>query len=191
MDYLPERDRDLILLEQIAKSPDATQASLATMMGVAVGTINWHLKRLVAKGYVKVRRAERRKLLYIATPEGLALRAHLTLDYIQNSFRLYRLVRQRMVEQLAEVRIAGFQQIHLDGEGDVAEVCRLTCLEQNIEVVDNGDVPWIRIRDLKVLVEMPGMPGIPLTPDAQADLRSSTSRKDGHSVDHKEERSGL
>jgi len=153
MDYLPEQDRDLILLEQIAKSPDATQATLATLLGVAVGTINWHLKRLVAKGYVKVRHAERRKLLYIVTPEGVALRAHLTLDYIQNSFRLYRLVRQRMVDQLAEVRKAGFHQVRMEGEGDVAEVCRLTCLEQNIEVVESGDVPWLKICDLKVLVE--------------------------------------
>lgn len=153
MDYLPEQDRDLILLEQIAKSPDATQATLATLLGVAVGTINWHIKRLIAKGYVKVRRAERRKLLYIVTPEGLALRAHLTLDYIQNSFRLYRLVRQRMVEQLEEVRKAGFQQVRLEGEGDVAEICRLTCLEQHIAVVDHGAVPWVKIRDLKVVIE--------------------------------------
>ena len=88
-----------------------SQATLATQLGVAVGTINWHLKRLIAKGYVKVRRAERRKLRYIITPEGLALRAHLTLDYIQNSFRLYRLVRQRMLEQLDEIRAAGILQV--------------------------------------------------------------------------------
>jgi DNA-binding MarR family transcriptional regulator len=160
MDYLPEQDRDLILLEQITKSPDATQATLATHLGVAVGTINWHIKRLVAKGYVKVRRAERRKLQYIVTPEGLALRAHLTLDYIQNSFRLYRLVRQRMVEQLAEVKQAGYRHVRLDGEGDVAEVCRLTCLEQNVEVVESGNVPWVRIRDLKVLIDWDGVSSV-------------------------------
>jgi DNA-binding MarR family transcriptional regulator len=169
MDYLPEQDRDLILLEQIAKSPDATQATLATLLGVAVGTINWHLKRLVAKGYVKVRHAERRKLLYIVTPEGLALRAHLTLDYIQNSFRLYRLVRQRMVDQLAELRKAGFHQVRLEGQGDVAEVCRLTCLEQNIEVVESGEVPWVKIRDLKVMVEWKD--GQPVSKDEERNER--------------------
>jgi DNA-binding MarR family transcriptional regulator len=169
MDYLPEQDRDLILLEQITKSPDATQATLATLLGVAVGTINWHLKRLVAKGYVKVRHAERRKLLYIVTPEGLALRAHLTLDYIQNSFRLYRLVRQRMVDQLAEVRKAGFHQVRMEGEGDVAEVCRLTCLEQNIEVVESGDVPWLIIHDLKVLVDWKD--GQPVSKDDERNAR--------------------
>jgi DNA-binding MarR family transcriptional regulator len=156
MDQLPEQDRDLVLLEHITKDPDATQATLATQLGVAVGTINWHLKRLIAKGYVKVRRAERRKLRYIITSEGLALRAHLTLDYIQNSFRLYRLVRQRMVDQLGEIRSAGIRQICIRGDGDVAEVCRLTCLEQGIEVVESGHVPQLIIQDLKVAFDWNG-----------------------------------
>ncbi len=158
MDHPPEHDRDLVILEQIQKNPDATQATLATQMGVAVGTINWHIKRLVAKGYVKVRRAERRKLRYLVTPEGLALRAHMTLDYIQNSFRLYRLVRQRVIDQLEKIREAGFQKVRLEGDGDVADVCRLTCLEQGMGIVANGDVPILKIQELKVMVEWNGTP---------------------------------
>ena len=66
----PESTREMILLEQIENDPNITQASLATQLGVAVGTVNWHLKRMIAKGYVKVKRAERRKLRYIITPKG-------------------------------------------------------------------------------------------------------------------------
>jgi DNA-binding MarR family transcriptional regulator len=76
----PDPVRELILLEQIERDPDVTQATLAAQLGVAVGTVNWHVKRLVAKGYVKVKRAQRRKLLYIITPEGIALRARLTIN---------------------------------------------------------------------------------------------------------------
>lgn len=153
MDLQPENNRDLVILEQITTNPDATQATLATQLGVAVGTINWHIKRLIAKGYVKVRRAERRKLRYIITPEGLALRAHLTVDYIQNSFRLYRMVRQRVIERLDEVRRAGYSSVRLMGEGDVADVCRLTCLEQGINVVTIGSAPLLKCQDLKVILE--------------------------------------
>src|SRR5512135_153518 len=136
MDLSPDNNRDLTILEEIAKDPDATQAGLAIHLGVAIGTINWHLKRLIAKGYIKARRVERRKLRYIITPEGVSLRAHMTLDYIQNSFRLYRLVRQRVSEQLAQVRQAGYTCVRLEGEGDVADVCRLTCLEYGVRIVD-------------------------------------------------------
>ncbi|MEW5870881.1 MAG: winged helix-turn-helix transcriptional regulator [Chloroflexota bacterium] len=126
--------RELILLEQIENDPDVTQASLATQLGVAVGTVNWHLKRLIEKGYVKVKRAQRRKLRYIITPEGLALRARLTVNYIENSMRLYRKTRQRVRDLLSEVRQAGYDQVQIKGDGDIADICRLTCLEQGITV---------------------------------------------------------
>ena len=62
-----ENSRALDLLTQIEANPDISQASLAGELGVAVGTINWYLKRLISKGYVKVKRAQRKKLRYIIT----------------------------------------------------------------------------------------------------------------------------
>ncbi len=153
-----DSDRDLTLLEKIEQDPDATQASLAEQLGVAVGTVNWHIKRLIEKGYIKVRRVERRKLRYLITPEGLALHAHLTLDYIQNSFRLYRLVRERMLAALDQVQAGGAQVIRLYGDGDVAEICRLTCLERGVRIHDSLSSPLLRIQGLKIFVDPPGTP---------------------------------
>ena len=152
--YTENEHRDLALLEQISVDPDATQATLASQLGVAVGTINWHLKRLIDKGYVKVRRAERRKLRYIITPEGIALRARLAIDYIQTSMSLYRLVRVRSLKAIQQLRKSGFQEVRIVGDGEVAEICRLTCLEQNILIVESGDhIPIFRISELKIHVE--------------------------------------
>lgn len=152
MTLQPEAERDLIILEHIEQNPDATQATLAAQLGVAVGTINWHLKRLIEKGYVKVRRAERRKLRYIITPEGIALRARLTMDYIQTSFRLYRLVRQRTIEALTQVEERGLRTVRVVGDGDVAEVCRLTCLERGMQVVEDEHAPALTIQGLKIVL---------------------------------------
>ena len=147
-------ERDLIILEQIEQDPDTTQAALASGLEVAVGTINWHLKRLIEKGYVKVSRVERRKLKYLITPEGITLRTRLTLDYIQNSFNLYRLVRERVINALYELKNAGYRKTRIDGNGDVAEICRLTCLEQGIAVVSDKEAPLLRIIGLKVFLEL-------------------------------------
>ncbi|MAT42532.1 MAG: hypothetical protein CL609_09340 [Anaerolineaceae bacterium] len=143
--------REFELLDKISADPDATQASLAAQLGVAVGTINWHLKRLIDKGYVKVRRAERRKLKYIITPEGISLRARLALDYIQTSMSMYRLIRERSLKAIEILRKAGYSEVRLVGEGDVAEICRLTCLEQNLVLIEGGDFyPVLKISELKV-----------------------------------------
>lgn len=133
----PERDR--ILLEEIERDPDTTQASLADRLGVAVGTVNWHVKRLIAKGYVKVKRAERRKLRYIITPEGLALRARLTVAYVENSMQLYRFSREQARKALVAAREYGYRSVLIDGDGDIADIVRLTCIEQGFEVVGKDD----------------------------------------------------
>jgi DNA-binding MarR family transcriptional regulator len=141
----PDPIRELILLEEIEHDPDVTQAGLAAQLGVAVGTVNWHLKRLVSKGYVKVKRAQRRKLRYIITPEGIALRTRLTINYIETSMRLYRRTRQRVLEVLEEIKESGYDRVRIQGEGDIAEICRLTCLEQGIAVVETSGVPVLEV----------------------------------------------
>lgn len=158
MSLQPDVERDLVLLEHLEQDPDATQATLASQLGVAVGTINWHLKRLIEKGYLKARRVERRKLRYIITPEGLAERARLTVDYIQTSFRLYRLVRERTLAALDAVEGRGYRHARLEGEreGDVADICRLTCLERGVGLSDDPAAPALVIQGLKIIVEGDG-----------------------------------
>ncbi|MFZ2095302.1 MAG: winged helix-turn-helix transcriptional regulator [Anaerolineales bacterium] len=163
-----ETTRERLLLEEIENDPNITQASLATQLGVAVGTVNWHLKRMIAKGYVKVKRAERRKLRYIITPEGITFRARLTVDYIEQSFLLYRNIRKRVRELLAEVKHAGFDQVQIETEtnlddpklssqtNDIADVCRLTCLEQGIKISQDQSCPILMVRGVKVGLQMEG-----------------------------------
>ena len=149
-----ETTRDLTLLEKIESDPDVNQSALATQLGVAVGTVNWHIKRLIEKGYVKVSRAGRKKLRYIITPEGIALRARLAVNFVENSFSLYRKTRQRVKDHIATLRRAGYDRVRILGEGDVADIARLTCLEQGIQVVNDGNSPALDIKGWKILLQM-------------------------------------
>lgn len=147
--------RDMSLLEGIEKDPDVNQSDLADQLGVAVGTVNWHLKRLIEKGAIKVKRASRRKLKYIITPEGIAMRARLTVDFIQQSFQLYRLIRTRAVKVIPEIKQAGFTRVRLQLDGDMADVVRLTCLEHGLELTDDPHYPLIYLNGMKVQVDLP------------------------------------
>ena len=167
-DTKADPDRELILLEEIERDPDITQATLADQLGVAVGTVNWHIKRLVAKGYVKVKRAQRRKLRYIITPEGIAFRARLTVHYIETSMRLYRKTRERVGGLLVEVRQAGFDAVQIQGDGDIADICRLTCIEHGVDVIEKSptkamesglaqtNIPVLKINGMKVSLHLNG-----------------------------------
>ncbi len=141
-------EHDLGLLEEIERDPDTTQANLATRLGVAVGTVNWHLRRLIAKGYVKAKRAERKKLRYILTPEGISLRARLTVQYVERSMALYRQAREDARKALARAREKGYRAVHIQGDGDIADVCRLTCLEQGMALADEAGGPPVALLEV-------------------------------------------
>jgi len=154
-----ENNRALEMLTHIEANPDISQVTLADELGVAVGTINWYLKRLISKGYVKVKRAQRKKLRYIITPEGIALRANLTVDYIRTSFDLYRRVRERSNRCIDQLKAAGYNEVYILGEGEIAEVISLTCLEQGVALTQRENAPIISIDGLKLALILPeGVP---------------------------------
>lgn len=153
VEFTNEELRELTLLEQIESDPDVNQSTLATQLGVAVGTVNWHIKRLIAKGALKVSRAERKKLRYIITPEGLALRARLAVDYVERTFSVYRRTRQRVKDYLVKVKQAGFDRVRIVGSGDVADICKLTCIEQGIAVVTDKSAPALVLDGYKIRLE--------------------------------------
>ena len=107
------------------------------------------MQRLIQKGYIKVKRAERHKLRYIITTEGIALRAHLMIDYVKSSLQLYRLVRERSLKEIESLKERNIEQIRLEGEGEVAEIFQLSCMEHGIQITTNRTDHSVRVIGLK------------------------------------------
>ncbi len=150
-------EHQLRILETLEHKPDTTQASLAAQLGVAVGTINWYLKRMVRKGYVKATQMERRRLKYFVTPMGLALKARLTKEYMEYSLRVYRELRQAARETLIQVHNSGYAMVKIDGRGEAMDIFRLTCLEEGvgIEREPTAPLPEVWAEGTRFVVEWP------------------------------------
>ena len=144
---------DLAILDRVIADPDISQAALAEGLQVAIGTVNGRLQGLVAKGYVQVERTRRRKFRYKVTPAGHTLHQALTNDFIEQSFQLYRQVRQQIKNVLKMLKNADLHTVRLVGEGDIAEICRLTCLEQHVTLTDTHDAPTLVVDGLDIRVE--------------------------------------
>jgi DNA-binding MarR family transcriptional regulator len=154
---MSEIERQLRILEALEHNPDMTQARLAAQLGVAVGSVNWYLKRLIRKGYVKVTQMERRRLKYLVTPQGLALKARLASQYLESSLRVYRECRQAARETLAQVHSKGYTAVKTDGKDEVIEIFRLTCLEEGVRVENapSSPLPKVRADGARFVVEWP------------------------------------
>ncbi len=151
--------RELRLLEVLEAEPEARQADLAERLGVAVGTVNWLLKRLAAKGYVKIQRISRWHWRYLLTPQGVREKSRLLTQYIRDSLSLYRQVREEARRLLGQLKSAGYSRVELRGEGEIADIVRLTSLEQEIEPVEafgSSSLPVIRIEGYRLELFWPG-----------------------------------
>jgi DNA-binding MarR family transcriptional regulator len=154
---MSEVERQLRILEALERNPETTQANLAAQLGVAVGSVNWYLKRLIRKGYVKATRMERRRLKYFVTPQGVALKARLTSEYMAVSLRVYRELRQAAQETLAQVRGAGYAAVQAGGRDEAMEIFRLTCLEEGVRVEKSttSPLPDVQAEGTRFVVEWP------------------------------------
>ena len=133
------RQHELELLQALEADPQTSQADLAVQVGVAVGTVNWYLKRWAAKGYVKIKRVGRWRWRYLLTPSGMKEKARLAGEYVEASMALYRSTRKEAKRLLRQVKVAGYQQVRVNGEGDIAEIAALTCLELTLRVLRNSE----------------------------------------------------
>ncbi|MEZ4677715.1 MAG: winged helix-turn-helix transcriptional regulator [Caldilineaceae bacterium] len=154
-------ENELYLLEALAKTPETTQADLAARVGVAVGTVNWYLKRWSKKGYIKVQRIGRWNWRYLLTPEGVVRKRQLARDYVEASFTLYRRIRMEAKRLLAEIVARDLTQVILVGESEIIDICRLTCLELQLEVIDTPSMgqeiqaPTLHVDGIKLTLVWP------------------------------------
>lgn len=144
-----KRQHELELLQALEADPQTSQADLAVTVGVAVGTVNWYLKRWAAKGYVKIKRVGRWRWRYLLTPSGMKEKARLAGEYVEASMALYRSTRTEAQRLLRQVKVAGYQQVRLDGEGDIAEIAALTCLELALSVLRNSEDDSLPVLQVK------------------------------------------
>ena len=83
---MPRDDLAYKLLRELDHEPAATQRGLADRFGVSVGKVNYCLRALVEKGWVKASNFRRHDnkwaYAYLLTPKGMAAKLRLTRDFL-------------------------------------------------------------------------------------------------------------
>lgn len=152
------------LLNEIAQDSMVTQANLAQRLGIAVGSVNWYIKRLIKRGYVKVSHLDRTRLQYDLTPEGMAVFTERAMQYAKDSLKIYKSFRQNAKTIIAELQEKGVSKVYLDGDDEIMDILRLTCLEiglslsaspDSVALTHNGHEYQIENNDFPILTGKP------------------------------------
>ena len=92
-------------------NPDLTQRELAQSLGVSVGSMNYCLKALVDKGWVKMKNFAYSKnkfgYIYVLTPSGFAEKAMITQRFLQRKMDEYEALKAEIEALRSEVEKTG------------------------------------------------------------------------------------
>lgn len=95
------------VLTYVAAHPDASQRELARALGISVGKVNYCLKALVQRGWLKLQNFRRsdNKLAYayVLTPHGLEEKINVTHAFLRNKLAEYELLSKEIEKLTAEV----------------------------------------------------------------------------------------
>jgi predicted transcriptional regulator len=130
------KQHEYALLNEIAQDSMLTQANLSHRLGIAVGSVNWYIKRLIARGWVKVSHLDRTRLKYDLTSTGVKVFTQRAILYAHDSLKVYGDYRQKAKALVRELQQAGVQQVYLVGEDEVVDILRLTCFEVGLQISD-------------------------------------------------------
>jgi EPS-associated MarR family transcriptional regulator len=86
-------DTHLRILRILQENPDLTQREIAEKLGISVGGLNYCLKALIDKGFVKMGNLQKSKnkfkYVYLLTPNGIAAKVALTSSFLQSKMKEY------------------------------------------------------------------------------------------------------
>ena len=88
------------VLKHIEDNPSITQRELAKELGVSVGKVNYCLKALIDKGWIKANnfKNSNKKLayFYILTPSGIEQKAKITMNFLKRKMSDYEELKQEI-----------------------------------------------------------------------------------------------
>jgi DNA-binding MarR family transcriptional regulator len=136
----------LRLMGEIERDASPSQRELSSRLNLSLGLVNTFIKRLVNKGYFKVKTMPRNRVKYFLTPKGLARKSRLTVEYLQYSANFYKDIKNLLVNKFKEMEKARLNTVMFFGAGEVAELAYLYMQLTDLQLVgiiddsqDGGD----------------------------------------------------
>ena len=94
------KDIHLDLLRKLELNPEYTQRELSHEMGVSLGKVNYCIKKLTEKGWVKLTNFNRNPnkvgYVYLLTPRGIEEKSRLTFSFLKRKIIEYEILKKEI-----------------------------------------------------------------------------------------------
>lgn len=147
---------ELRVLELIEERDKLTQRGVAADLEIAIGMANSLIKRLVLKGYIKIKDMPSSRYSYYLTPRGFLAKSQLVSKYIANSVKFFGEVRRDFETIAIHVAKSKHQSVGCVGTGEILEIAQMVFQSHNVKTRFVVDVlGHLEGRHYKDLSEVP------------------------------------
>ena len=95
-----KQDIHLDLLRKLESKPEYTQRELSREMGVSLGKVNYCMKKLIEKGWVKLinfsHHTNKVGYVYLLTPKGIEEKTRLTYAFLKIKSEEYEMLKEEI-----------------------------------------------------------------------------------------------
>lgn len=111
-----------------------TQRDISRVIGCSAASVNFALRLLAVKGFIKISGANPRRLRYHLTPRGVIEKSVLAYNFLKRQNSLYEEARKGLLDKLQALREEGVQSAAVYGWTPLTEACLLYLISERIEV---------------------------------------------------------
>jgi len=138
--------RELEILEKIENNGHLTQRDLSKEVGIALGLVNHLLRKMVKKGWIKIKNIDAKRIRYLITPEGAREKSSLLYKRVESTIHFYLEAKRVIKDKVIHLKNEGIKDVSIYGINHISEVLFIVLKELGLElayVVDDnrgGDV---------------------------------------------------
>ena len=122
MNNQPLSEKELEIINVIADGFRSNQRELSIHIGASLGMTNLLLRRLVTKGYLRIKQLTAKKMHYLLTPRGLSEKARKSLHYTRKTIESFGIIKEEIRRLLTTNLNDQIKEIYVIGEGDLADL---------------------------------------------------------------------
>ncbi len=112
-------EREFELINILGPKISSSQRDLSRHMDMSLGMTNMLIRRLVSKGFIRIRQLNKKKVEYILTPKGFAEKMRKPVKYTLKTIQSIGVINERLRDVVQPLYESGERQFYLLGESDL------------------------------------------------------------------------
>lgn len=126
-EVLDEREFELVNI--IGAEIGANQRRLSHLMDLSLGMTNMLIRRLIAKGFIRIEQLNKRKVQYLLTPQGFAEKMRKSVNYTLKTINSIGLIKTRVQAILLDLHKDGTRDFFIVGKSDLSILIEMVAKE--------------------------------------------------------------